>query len=287
MPFLLDRRQFLRSSVALGALTVRGLADAKNARIALLSDTHIAADKQDRFRGFSPHENLRQACTQLNEFRPDLLLVNGDLARKTGESADYAALCEYLNPLSQRMPLVVSIGNHDDRKNARAALTSRKGDLQPVEQKLVSTLDAGPVQLILLDSLLATNIAPGQLGHSQREWLRNYLQTQTGKPIIVFVHHNPDPEDDHGLVDASALLSILQPDRRVKAIIFGHTHVYRLAQLDRLHLVNLPAVGYNFTDGVPVGWVEAEFSGAGASIRLRTVANPEPGAAETQRLPWR
>ncbi len=46
MPIVLDRRSFLKS--AAGALTLAAArADAASARIALLSDTHIAADKND------------------------------------------------------------------------------------------------------------------------------------------------------------------------------------------------------------------------------------------------
>jgi len=62
------------------------------------------------------------------------------------------------------------------------------------------------VRFILLDSLLATNITPGQLGQSQRTWLSEYLDAQTAKPAVVFVHHNPDPEKDSALVDANRLL---------------------------------------------------------------------------------
>ena len=35
---------------------------------------------------------------------------------------------------------------------------------------------------------------------------------------------------------------------------------------DRLQLVNLPAVGYNFKDGDPIGWVDARFDPAGVSL---------------------
>ena len=45
----------------------------------------------------------------------------------------------------------------------------------------------------------------------------------------------------------------LQRRREVKAVIFGHRHVYTLDQIDGIHLVNLPAVGYSFADGNPVG----------------------------------
>jgi 3',5'-cyclic AMP phosphodiesterase CpdA len=286
MPFLLDRRQFLKGSVVLGA-ALRLRADTGNARVALLSDTHIAADPEDTFRGFSPHRNLRAVCDAVKGSKFDLLVVNGDLARRTGETGDYAAFRGFLDPLAEQMPAVITLGNHDERKNARSALTNRAGEIQPVEQKLVTTIDVGPLRFVMLDSLLVTNISPGQVGKGQREWLSSYLDGAGQKPTIVFVHHNPDAESDGALVDADRLLAILKPRRSVKALIFGHTHVYGFDKIDGMHLVNLPAVGYNFADGNPVGWVQANFSGQGAKLQLHAIAGEKKDDGKTTELSWR
>jgi hypothetical protein len=40
----------------------------------------------------------------------------------------------------------------------------------------------------------------------------------------------------------------------------------------RLPVVSLPALGYNFDDAQPVGWVDARFRADGVSLTLRTVA---------------
>ncbi len=288
MPLVLHRRAFLKSTAAgFTLLTRQSQAASESIRVALLSDTHIAADPSDSNRGFSPHENLKKVIAQVSGMPFDLGIVNGDLARKTGEPADYNAFVTFFNPLADKMPALITLGNHDDRKNARSALAKRSGDVQPVEQKLVTTLDAGPVNLVLLDSLMATNISQGQLGHSQRDWLGKYLDSQTAKPQIVFVHHNPDPDNDAALVDADRLLAILRPRRQVKALFFGHMHIYTTTQQDRLHLINLPATGYNFADGNPVGWVEGTFNGQSASLKLHAIAGDTTGDGQTKTLNWR
>ncbi len=290
MPFLVDRRSFLKQTagaVAAFSLSRSLNAEGESTRIALLSDTHIAADPNDRFRGFSPHQNLRKAVDQVASRKFDMLVVNGDLARQKGEPEDYLKFSSFVDSLAGQMPMVVTMGNHDDRKNARSALVNRAGDVKPVEQKLVSTIDAGPFQFIMLDSLLATNVVPGQLGKSQRAWLAGYLDAQSAKPAIVFVHHNPDPDSDGALVDAERLLAILKPRRMVKALIFGHTHVYALDKQDGLHLVNLPAVGYNFADGQPVGWMEGSFSARGADLQLHAIAGETRDDGKTVSLSWR
>src|SRR5205823_14360556 len=117
---------------------------------------------------FFPSQNLTTVTAQVAAFQPGLLVVNGDLARLKGEPGDYTRFTAMLDPLADKSPIAVTLGNHDDRKNARSALTKRAGDTEPVEQKLVSVLEVDPFRFVFLDSLLATNVTPGQLGNSQR-----------------------------------------------------------------------------------------------------------------------
>lgn len=258
-----------------------------SAHVALLSDTHIAADPNDNFRGFSPHANLRKVADMVTQAHPDLLVINGDLARSKGEEQDYAALHSYIDPLSDVMPMVVTLGNHDDRDTARKSFIKLAGERQPVVQKLVTVLDAGPCQFVLLDSLMITSISPGLVGKAQREWLASYLREPAGKPVIVFVHHNPDGDSDGALLDADRVLAILKPARNVKALLFGHTHVYSITKMDGLHLINLPAVGYNFADGNPVGWVDAIFAKNGVTLTLHAIAGETKNNGQVTRLEWR
>lgn len=286
MPLLLDRRGFLKAGLA-GLTLGKALAAPESLRIALLSDTHIAADTSDNYRGFSPHTNLKKVVEQVSSQPFDLGLVNGDLARLNGQSADYTAFTGYFDALADKMPCLITLGNHDDRKNARSAIAKRAGDVQSVEQKFVTTLDAGPCNLVMLDSLMATNVSQGQVGRKQREWLASYLDAQTAKPQIVFVHHNPDPDNDGALVDSERLLAILRPRRQVKALFFGHMHVYTTTQQEGLHLVNLPAVGYNFADGNPVGWIDGTFSARSATLQLHAVAGDTTEENKTRNLTFR
>ena len=291
MPFVIDRRSFLKSSLGAVALSAAGrrlaVADADaTTRWALLSDIHIAADPGDTYRGFHPSANLTKVLGQVSETRFDGLLVNGDLARLQGKPADYARVAGYLEPLAQTMPLAITLGNHDDRKNTRGAIVKMAGAAQAIERKLVTTVDAGPVQLILLDSLLATNVTPGQLGAAQRNWLASHVGTLGSKPAIVFVHHNLDPNDDNALVDAAALLDIVKSTHAVKAIFYGHTHAWKYSKLDELHLVNIPAVAFNFKDSEPVGWTEATFRPDGCTLKLHAIGGEMSPDGQVLRLRW-
>ncbi len=223
----------------------------------------------------------------MGQERFDLAVVNGDLARLTGEPADYTQFASLMQPVFESTPTLFTMGNHDGREHAEAALTRKSGTVQPVQKKWVTTIEAGPVSLVFLDSLLATNVTPGQLGKAQRAWLANYLDANAGRNLVLFVHHQPDAQEDGALVDAEALLSILRPRRAVKALIFGHTHEYRCEKQDGLHLVNLPAVGYNFSDPYPVGWVDSTFSPRAATLKLHAIAGERRDDGKVTELTWR
>jgi 3',5'-cyclic-AMP phosphodiesterase len=292
MPFAIDRRSFLKQSAGAAAFAAAShftLADENNkseTRMALLSDIHIAADPNDSYRGFYPTQNLRRVLQQVSASHFDTMLINGDLARLEGRPADYSAIASHLDPVTPKLPLLITLGNHDDRKSARNGITDFGGAVQPVEKKLVMTFDTGALNLVLLDSLLATNIAAGQLGHSQREWLKQEVHSLS-KPTVIFVHHNLDPDDDNALVDARALLDMVRPANMVKAVVFGHTHAWKHMQIDGLHLVNVPAVAYNFEDTEPIGWVEASFTDRNAKLKLHAIGGNTALHQHVIELSWR
>ena len=292
MPLVIDRRSFLKQSAiaaAFGTLTSQftfGKDTNSTTRMALLSDVHIAANRNDSYRGFFPSKNLERVLQKVSGSEFEALLINGDLARLEGQPADYAALAEHLGNVSETLPLLMTLGNHDDRKRARNGITTFRGEVQPVEKKLVTTFDAGPVDLILLDSLMATNVVPGQLGRSQRNWLKQWAHSGS-KPAVVFVHHNLDPDDDNALVDAKAMLDIVRPESRIKAVIFGHTHAWKHTEIEGLHLVNVPAVAYNFKDSEPIGWVDASFTKRGAKLTLNAIGGDTARDRDKLELAWR
>lgn len=290
MPLILDRRSFLKTSAIAAAATALHLRadEAKpEVRWALLSDIHIAADAGDAYRGFHPHENVKRVLQDVRTKPFDMLVVNGDLARLEGKPADYEAVVGYLNPLAEKMPVAMTMGNHDDRKNARSAVASVSGDVQPVQKKFVTIINTGPVDFLLLDSLMATNVAAGQLGHSQRDWLADYLKANNRKPAVIFVHHNLDADDDNALVDAARFLDIVRPAKNVKAVLFGHTHAWNHSVQDGLHLVNIPAVGYNFKDSEPVGWTESTFTAKRGTLKLHAIGGNTANDGQTLNLNWR
>jgi Icc protein len=285
------RRQFLMTAGAAAAsLTfarpTRGAAQgpSRPLRLALLSDVHIPADASERFRGFSPVENLAKVVPSVDAASVEGALLGGDLARLKGLPADYARLRELLAPITARMPVGMVLGNHDHRANFLEAFPSLQPAAPTVPNKHATTRETGGLRFLLLDSLLAPDVTPGQLGSAQRAWLGKELAA-SATPTIVLVHHTLGGNDGE-LMDAERLFEVLRPHRHVKAIMYGHSHKYEVIEREGLQLINLPAVGYNFIDSEPVGWLESVWTAEGVDLTLRTIGGNQAGNGQTTSVHW-
>jgi len=289
----MTRRRFIHTGLAAvgGAIALgprRSPADAgrEQARWAFLSDTHIAADPENNYRGFYPYRNLQKAVEWIRSDLPEGLVITGDLARLTGQPGDYENVKRLLAPIIESRPVCLALGNHDDRDNFLGAFENPGGDRQAVRGKHVVTVNAGPVRFILLDSLLYVDKVPGLLGKAQRTWLEGYLRTCDDRPTILFVHHTFD-DGDGDLLDVLRLFDLVKPIAKVKAIVYGHSHEYSYSQLEGIHLINLPATGYTFSNAEPLGWVEAQLTSTGAGFTLHALDGNTDFDGFTKTLSWR
>ncbi len=289
----IDRRSFIKTSLAaLGAVITLDSAsnsaggEKSAARWALLSDTHIPADIENNYRGFYPYRNLQKVGADIASASPDAAAITGDLARLSGETGDYVNLKKLLRPIAEKMPVFMALGNHDNRKNFNTVFLDHPGQKQQVRGKHVVVVEKGPARLIVLDSLLYVNKVPGLLGKAQRQWLRNYLNKCDDRPTILCFHHTLG-DGDGDLLDVPRLFDIVKPVRKVKAVLYGHSHVYGFSKMEGIHLINLPAIGYNFSDSQPVGWVEAELTSTGGKFKLHAAAGNTDNDGSIEKLTWR
>ncbi len=293
----INRRDFVKGGLAaIGAVvTLGGCASLGGrqsrkgpaaTRWALLSDTHIPEDVDNNYRGFYPYRNLEKIVPEVIANAPDAAAITGDLARLAGKPGDYANLKKLLTPLAEQTPVFMALGNHDDRGNFQKTFDKLPGEKQSVSGKCVLVANAPPVRVIVLDSLFYVNKVPGLLGRAQRRWLAGYLKTSDNTPTILCFHHTLG-DGDGDLLDLPRLYEIVAPVRKVKAIVYGHSHEYGFSKYKGIHLINLPATGYNFNDAEPVGWVEAKLRATGGDFILHaTAGNTEQNGSE-KHLTWR
>ncbi len=271
----LSRKEFLATMAGAVIGTLPGLSRGNTSPadvvdVGLLSDTHIPADAANEYRGFRPVDNLKQIIPDVASAGLDSVIINGDAARLTGEKEDYAALRDLLSPVAQQTPVYVGLGNHDNRANFFSVFADESAET-PVDGKYVAVIERPCVRILVLDSLLYVNRVAGLLGKNQRTWLSKFLADSDERPHVLFLHHTLG-DGDGDLLDVDRLFQIIAPHHKVKAIFYGHSHRYSFDKRKHVHLVNLPAVGYNFADDQPVGWVQARFTRAGFSLTLRAIA---------------
>jgi 3',5'-cyclic-AMP phosphodiesterase len=297
IPNRLSRRDFVKGSLAAVGMTVitSGCSNPDSqiiskeqlsARWALLSDLHISEDITDNYRGFSPYKNLETIVPQVVSQAPAAVAITGDLARLTGQIGDYQNLKKLLTPLSEKTPVFISLGNHDNRENFLQVFDVLPGKRQSVANKYVVVAETPPVRVIMLDSLLYEGKVPGFLGKAQRQWLADYLSSDDNTPTILCFHHMP-ADGKINLMDLPWLYEIIVPISKVKAIIYGHSHAYGFSEHEGIHQINLPATGYNFNDQDPVGWVEAQWTAKGGNFILHATAGNRDKDGTVTKLTWR
>lgn len=294
----IHRRRFLTLASA-AVLVVRPgsapAADADPHRVAFLSDPHIPEKPATTDRDCNMTDRLKQVAAEVAKLdpKPACAVVDGDLAHKTGTAAEYAAFAGFIEPVrAAGIPLHLTLGNHDHFGRFAEALDKLRPKDRSVDGKQVLVVELERANLFVLDSFDPKNAVGGILGANQLKWLAAALDARKEKPAIVFAHHPLQFEAGKGgsysgLADAADLWPILKDRRQVKAYVFGHTHTWKLAEKDGIHLINLPAIGYPFAKGEVTGWVDVKLGAAGAKLEVRAIDPKHPKNGDRAELTWR
>jgi 3',5'-cyclic AMP phosphodiesterase CpdA len=217
---------------------------------------------------------------------PGAVVIDGDLALWDGQPGDYSTLLTLLEPLrAAKIAIHMALGNHDDRANFRAAVPSRT----LVESKQVSAVDLPGLRFVILDSLEKAPQTPGLLGTAQLDWLRSDLDAHPETPTIVFHHHHLEHvpwSTVPGLSDGQSLMEMVRSRRQVKALVFGHTHIWTVRREPGQFLINLPAVAYAFDHHQPLGYCRLKPDPSGAAIELKCVGGNRKAQRQRLRLDW-
>jgi hypothetical protein len=295
----LSRREFLKraaltgAAVALAPSSFAGLFGKSRDKhtFVFFSDTHIAGDPTQTYLNVNMTDHLAACVRELAAWpvKPAAVIVNGDLAYLTGQPVDYAQFAKGIAPVRAIAPLHLTLGNHDERGNFWSAFPHDATKLKSVPEKQLSVFTSDRANWLLLDSLQITSKTPGEVGAAQLDWLAHELDARPQKPAIVIVHHNPQfPKVTTGLLDTAVLMDLLALRPHVKAVIFGHTHDWKIWQHESgIHLINLPPTSYPFHEGRPSGWVRATLARDGAEFELRSLDVKHPEHAQVKKLQWR
>jgi len=216
--------------------------DALPLRLVQISDCHVSADSAAIYRGIDPRANFETLLQTVAAWRPQLLLVTGDLA-EDGSQAAYRYLAGHLGRLG--VPVLTLPGNHD-LPEGQAEVFGHC----PVRDPLVH--DAGGWRLILLNSV-AEGQVPGKLSTRMLDGLEKALDA-SARPTAVFLHHPPLPVgspwiDKYPLLEPERLWAVLDKRDAVRFVAWGHVHQAYDAMRGRIRLLGAPSSAANSLPG--------------------------------------
>jgi Icc protein len=186
--------------------------------VAQITDCHLPASPQQKYRGIKPHKNLKKLLKKVKAMRPDLLLASGDLS-EDGSRASYRALKRYFSPLD--IPVLALPGNHDDAEVLAEAFPG-----SPVDT--ISASEHGPWQIVRLNSCLPGK-PEGRLSKKTLLDLEEFLALHAPAPSVIALHHQPVAIDSpwidkYRLLEPAAFLKVIDQYPNVKAVVWGHVH---------------------------------------------------------------
>jgi len=229
--------------------------DPKPLRVVQLSDLHIGLRTHPE-----SEAHTRQAIALVNQMKPDLVIVSGDMSENYPEARQGAY--DLLKGL--QVPYRVVPGNHDlhdDDMSAHRAMYG--GDY--------FSFEAGGIRFIGLNSQLMGNYdkfeSPkpvrnqGKAAKESEEmfqWLGSFPESD--KPTIVFQHipitfdGAPDDKPYWGISDPYRKQEIEQLKRlRVKDMFAGHWHNPQTKKVEGITVHIAPAVSYGIkTDQIGI-----------------------------------
>lgn len=190
--------------------------------IAQITDIHLG------FEPGNPDEYNRRrldgVIARLQAMRPlpDLLLATGDLVDR-GDDESYARLREALADCP--FPVWPCVGNHD----LRAAFLDSHPGLPTADGFVQYEIDAGPVRLLVLDTLEEGRHG-GAFCSIRARWLAARLEEQPERPTLIVLHHPPvdvgiewmSTHPDEPWVDR--LADAIAGHRQVIGMVCGHLH---------------------------------------------------------------
>lgn len=209
--------------------------------IVQLTDSHIYADAQQRLLGVDTLASLHAVIDQLLDECPqiDLVLATGDITQD-GSAASYQRFIEAVTRIPRPCHWVP--GNHDD-----AALMAELGCEHDLNRAWV---DVGAWRIVLLDSSVPGKVS-GYLDDRQLARLDEALDSAGQRHVLVCLHHHPIPigsdwMEPLGLQNADQLLSRLDADQRIRAVLWGHIHQHLEQQRGTVRLLASPSTCVQF-----------------------------------------
>ena len=207
-----------------------------------LTDCHLTADPQARFRDIDSDHHLRLVVDDALSLSTvfDRVLLTGDLVHH-GPAAAYRRLLSIVDPLPGLKHWIP--GNHDEPAAMRECRNQPCG---------MERIDLDAWTLLLLDSTAEPDgRGSGSLSEVSLQWLSAMLSETRDRHVLLVMHHNPVStdsvwQDQIMLANAETLFDCLRGYKQVRGIICGHLHQQQALEQDGIPVWCSPATSVQF-----------------------------------------
>jgi len=185
-------------------------------KILQITDLHIGADSKYRLAGVDTLHTFNSVVDQAQKEDYDLVMVTGDISAEANLSA-YETFFTRVRDLDSTVLWLP--GNHDLMPSI-----SQVPNAIPFQE----VYDLGDWRIIMLDSIVEYHPG-GELGIAELGKLQRLLDENTKPNVLISLHHQPIDVGSHWLdkqkiQDAKAFLSIVESNKKVRGVLWGHVH---------------------------------------------------------------
>ncbi|MDO8964141.1 MAG: metallophosphoesterase [Coriobacteriia bacterium] len=200
------------------------MSDTKPVVIAQISDLHCGSI-------YYRPELAREVVREVNELRPDVVAITGDLT-DMGFHDDFLTARELIDGIECERVLVVP-GNHDARNVGEVHFEELFG-------RRDSEMVLDGVRILGVDSS-EPDLDSGRVGRERYRWIEERF-ADPGEFKILCIHHHLVPVPGTGrerniVLDAGDLLRVLSSNG-VDLVLCGHKHVPNVWRLEDMFIVN-------------------------------------------------
>jgi 3',5'-cyclic-AMP phosphodiesterase len=211
-----------------------------------LSDLHLAPSGR-LLNGVDPMRQLRSVLARIArlEVAPAFIVVSGDLT-DDGSAEGYEVVNKVLTELGGGNPVLLALGNHDNRVTFRHVVLGDESGGDPGPYCYSRLIDG--LRVIVLDSTIPGE-AGGALGAAQLAWLEGEVQLPVPRGNLIVLHHparlaGPVHHYPQFIVhEADALEALVaRYHERVVGVLAGHSHQANSAPFGGTLHATAPAV---------------------------------------------
>jgi len=188
-------------------------------KVLQITDPHLFSAPEGTLKGVNTRLSLLNLLDETMQYRQlDLIIATGDLVHDASREG-YLVFANMLEKFG--IPVCCLPGNHDNSETLKSSLADGLVRYQ-------DSFKLDDWNFIFLDSTIE-NSASGELATDQLDMLEHSLAEHPNSHNMICLHHNPVPVNSDWLdgmmiKNATDFFDIIDRNKQVKAVVWGHVH---------------------------------------------------------------